>query len=267
VEGPALDRSDPNDVLLRFVDLSSVHIGRARQVTLAEGMRPVLSSTEDEPLIAAGRVDGQGVALLAFALGESDLPLQVAFPLLTSNLVDFLLPPTDGVLPPSVQLGEPLSVQVDPAIRRVSVIGTRTGDAPSSTEDGVELEVVGGRVTIPGQRFVGVLALYAVGEDDAAGGLLGQSAANLFDPGESAVAPGDPVRISDLGRGRPAAAGGDLTARNEWWWPLALAAFVLLLAEWILFHRPTRRAIARLRRRGPRLPAASAGRASERGAR
>ncbi|HEX9635765.1 MAG TPA: BatA and WFA domain-containing protein [Candidatus Limnocylindria bacterium] len=265
VEGPALDRTDPNDVLLRFVDLSSVHIGRAREVALAEGMRPVLSSIDGEPLLAAGRVDGQGVALLAFALGESDLPLQVAFPLLMSNLIDFLRPPTDGVLPPSVQLGEPLSVQLDPTIRRVSVINTRTGDAPSDTSGAVELDVVGGRVTIPGQRFVGVLALRVVGEGGPAGGILGQSAANLFDQGESNVAPGDPLRISDLGRVGPAAGGGDLTARNEWWWPLALAAFVLLLAEWILFHRPTRRAIGRLLRRGSRSPGASVGRPSQRG--
>jgi hypothetical protein len=266
IESPALDRTDPNDVLLRFVDLSSVHIGRARQVTLAQDMRPVLSSTHGDALLAAGRVERQGVALLSFALGESDLPLQVAFPLLMSNLIDFLLPPVDGVLPPSVQLGEPLSVQVDPAIGRVLVTGTRAGQVPSYTSDRVELEVVGGRVTIPGQRFVGILALQVAGEG-AEGEILGQSAANLFDPGESAVAPGDPLRIADLGRVAPSQGSADLSARNEWWWPLALAAFALLLAEWIIFHRPTRRAIGRLLARGPRLPRASVGRASERGAR
>jgi hypothetical protein len=110
--------------------------------------------------------------------------------------------------------------------------------------------VVGGRLTIPGQRLVGVLDLH-VGDDGngQAGALLGRSAANLFDPGESAVAPGDPLRIADLGRVGPAQAGGELSARNEWWWLLALAALLLLLAEWLLFHRPTRRAIRRLQRR------------------
>jgi Ca-activated chloride channel family protein len=268
VEGPALDRTDPNEELLRFVDLSSVHIGRAREVTLAEGMRPVVSSTGGEPLVAAGRVERQGVALLAFALGESDLPLQVAFPLLMSNLVDFLLPPSDGVLPPSVDLGEPIAIEVDPAISAVTLVDSTAAGQLGDTTATLELDVVGGHVTLPGARFVGVRELRAVSDDpQLADALLGTTAANLFDPGESRVAPGDPLRISDLGRVGPATGAGDLTARNEWWWPLALAAFVLLLAEWILFHRPTRRAVGRLLRRGMGTPGATAGRASERGAR
>jgi hypothetical protein len=207
------------------------------------------------------------VALLAFALGESDLPLQVAFPLLMSNLVDFLLPPSDGILPPSVALGEPIPVEVDPAITGVSFDATSTGST-GAPDAPLRLDVVGGHVTLPGARFVGVRELRAISDDpELDGALLGTTAANLFDPGESNVAPGDPLRISDLGRVGPATGGDDLTARNEWWWPLALAAFVLLLAEWILFHRPTRRAIGRLLRRGPGTPGPAVGRASERGAR
>jgi hypothetical protein len=262
ISGPALDRTDPSDPLLRFVDLSTLHVGRSARIALAEGMRAVVSSTAGDPLVAAGRVDGRGVALLSFALGESDLPLQVAFPLLVSNLTDFLLPPTDGVLPPSVQLGEPLSVQLDPAIRRVLVTATSMEDQPSDSGDGIELDVVGGRVTIPGQRLVGVLGLHVVGEGGPEGGVLGQSAANLFDPGESNVAPGDPLRIADMGRVGPAPGSGDLSARNEWWWPLALATLLLLLVEWLLFHRPTRRALARLLRRGRPAPGSRPRRAS-----
>jgi hypothetical protein len=33
--------------------------------------------------------------------------------------------------------------------------------------------------------------------------------------------------------------------RAEWWWPLALLALALLALEWLLFHRPTRRALRR----------------------
>jgi hypothetical protein len=268
VEGPALDRTDPNDELLRFVDLSSVHIGRAREVTLAEGMRPVVSSTGGEPLVAAGRVERQGVALLAFALGESDLALQVAFPLLMSNLVDFLLPPSDGVLPPSVDLGEPIAIEVDPAITAVALIDRASAEQSGDATAALELDVVGGHVTLPGARSVAVRELRAVSDDpELADALLGTTAANLFDPGESKVAPGDPLRISDLGRVGPATGAGDLTARNEWWWPLALLAFVLLLAEWILFHRPTRRAVGRLWRRGMGTPGSQVRRAPERGAR
>ena len=246
LDGPALDRPDPADPLLRFVDLSTLHIGRARAVTLAEGMRPVVESVGGDPLIAIGRVDGRGVGLLSFALGDSDLPLQVAFPLLMSNLVDALLPSTDGILPPSVELGQPIALTVDPAIRRVAAVGVGGGAR-------VELDVVGGRVTVPGPREIGLVDVQIVeGGTGQSGTSLGRTAANLFNPGESRVTPGDPARISDLGRVEPTQGDDGLSARSEWWWPLALAALVLLLVEWLLFHRPTRRVIARLlRRAGP----------------
>ena len=251
VDGPALDRTDPADPILRFIDLSTLHIGRARTVTLADGLRPVVSSVAGNALVAVGRVDGRGVALLSFALGDSDLPLQVAFPLLMSNLVDALLPSSDGILPPSVELGEPIAVTIDPAIRRVAAVTV-------ATKQRVELEVIGGRVTVPGARSVGLVDLQVVDDGTGkAGGSLGRTAANLFNPGESQVAPGDPTRISDLGSVGPPAGAGGLTARAEWWWPLALVALVLLGAEWILFHRPTRRTLTRLLRRAPRPASAS----------
>ncbi|MEX2135374.1 MAG: BatA and WFA domain-containing protein [Chloroflexota bacterium] len=250
LDGPALDRTDPADPLLRFVDLSTLHIGRARAVTLADGMRPVVESVRGEPLVAIGRVNGLGVGLLSFALGDSDLPLQVAFPLLMSNLVDALLPSTDGILPPSVELGQPIAVSIDPAIRRVAAVTVASGEQ-------LELEVVGGRVTVPGPRVTGLVDLQVVDDGSGTGGVsLGRTAANLFNPGESRVTPGDPARIRDLGQVGPSPGDDGLTARSEWWWPLALAGLVLLLVEWLLFHRPTRRAVARILRRG-RPPAAA----------
>ena len=244
LNGPILERTNPAEPLLRFVDLSTLHIGRAWAVTLADGMRAAVSTPAGSPLVAVGRVDGRGVALLSFALGDSDLPLQVAFPLLMSNVVDALLPSVDGVLPPSVELGEPIAVAVDPAIRRVAAITAGSGEQ-------VELDVIGGRVTVPGPRVVGLLDLQVVDDGTGhAGGSLGETAANLFNPGESRVTPGDPARIADLGSVAPSPGVGGLSARSEWWWPLALAGLLLLLVEWILFHRPTRKVLARLLRRG-----------------
>jgi hypothetical protein len=181
------------------------------------------------------------VAVLSFALGDSDLPLQVAFPLLMSNLADALIPPSEGILPPSSALGEPIVVQVDPALESLSLVEVATG-----AQTGVP--VIGGTVTIPGARQVGIRELWASGE--AGEERLGRTAANLFDAGESRVAPGNPLRIADMGRVGPPVASDSLATRAEWWFPLALAALLLLLVEWILFHRPTRRALVRLLRRG-----------------
>jgi hypothetical protein len=236
IDGPLIDRTNPAEPLLRFVDLAGVHVGRARAVDLAGGMRSVVATTGGKPLVAAGRVNGQPSGLITFALGDSDLPLQVAFPLLMSNFADFLLPPGDGVLPPSTALGQPVSLALDPAMSSVTVVDGGT----SST-----VPLVGGRGTLPGATSVGIRELR-----DPAGAVLGRSAANLFDPDESRIAPGDPTRLVDLGAARQGAQNAE-QVRAEWWWPLAAAALFLLLVEWLVFHRPTRRSIQRLLRQRP----------------
>jgi Ca-activated chloride channel family protein len=237
IDGPLIDRTAPNEPLLRFVDLSTVHIGRARSVTLADGMRAVVSTTGHKPLIAAGRIDGQPAGLLTFALRDSDLPLQVAFPLLMSNLADFLLPPGDGVLPPSANLGEPIQLALDPSLSSVNVV-----EGGSTTN----VSLVAGRGVIPGATSVGIRELR-----DPSGATIGRTAANLFDPAESKIAPGDPTRIQEMGRGPSGSRASTIPTRAEWWWPLAAAALALLSIEWLLFHRPTRRTLSRLLRRSP----------------
>ena len=246
-ESPVIDRGDPDDPLLRFVDLSTVHLGRARAIELADGVRPVVASTRGTPLVAVGERNGTRLGLIGFDLGESDLPLQVAFPLLTSNLVDFLLPAAEGVLPSSMPLGASLAVSVDPAIERVALT-TTSGDRSTTAE----LPVVGGRVTLPGADAVGLRELRVAGEGgDAPGTVLGATAINLFSADESDVTPGDPERLIEMGRVSSDGAGSEQPTRAEWWWPLALLGLVLLAVEWILFHRPTRRSVRRALGRRP----------------
>ena len=244
IESPVIDRPDPDDPILRFVDLSSVHIGRARSIELADGMEAVVVTPAGAPLVAAGEVDGERTALVGFDLDESDLPLQVAFPLLVSNLIDSLLPIGEGILPSSMRLGEPIRVRVDPRIDRVVV---RDDDGTSS-----EVPVIGGELTLPGAERVGLRELTAMSENAALDGqVLGTTAVNLFSADESDVTPGDPTRIVDMGRVPDDAGPGGQPARAEWWWPLALAALALLALEWVLFHRPTRRALGRAFGRRP----------------
>jgi hypothetical protein len=248
VDGPVIDRTDPDEPLLRFVDLSTVHIGRAREIALADGMRAVVDTARGAPLVAVGERDGRRLAVIGFALEESDLPLQVAFPLLMSNVVDFLLPAAEGVLPSSLPLGESVSASIDPRIERVSVV-TTSADGGS---DAVEVSVAGGSLTLPGAHEVGVREVRAVSDDPELGGtLLGLSAVNLFSADESDVDPGDPERIVEMGRVSDTDDGPGQPARSEWWWPLALLALFLLAAEWLLFHRPTRRTMARAFGRRP----------------
>jgi hypothetical protein len=247
IEGPILDRTDPDEPLLRFVDLASVHVGRARDVELAAGMRAAVTTTAGAPLVAVGEVERQRIGLLAFALAESDLPLQVAFPLLMSNMVESLLPAGEGILPSSTALGETLTFDVDPRIERVRV---SSGAGAGATEQ--ELPVVGGRLTLPGAENVGVREVTGMSDVPELDGLsLGRTAVNLFSADESDVDPGDPQALVDMGRVTASGETATQPTRAEWWWPLALLALVLLALEWLLFHRPTRRSIGRLFGRRP----------------
>jgi hypothetical protein len=145
-----------------------------------------------------------------------------------------------------VPLGTSLTVAVDPAIQQVRIT-TRLGEDVETAE----ASVVGGRLTLPGAERIGIREVRRVGADGHDGELLGSTAVNLFSPNESNLAPGDPTRLVDMGR-VPADAGTDgQPTRAEWWWPLALAALALLAVEWIVFHRPTRRGLARAFGRRP----------------
>jgi hypothetical protein len=252
IDAPVIDRPDPNEPILRFVDLSAVHIGRARVLEPADDVRAVVATGRGTPLVAIGQDGTRRFGYLGFDLGETDLPLQVAFPLLVSNLVDYLLPVDDGLLPSSMRLGQSTSVAVDPGIERALVLTEGAADLPGASSTSNEIRVSGGQLAIPGAQSVGLREIRVTSEDPALDGtVLGRTAVNLFDPDESDVSPGDPMRIVDMGRVPEGGTDSTQPTRAEWWWPLVLAALALLLVEWVLFHRPTRRTVARAFGRRP----------------
>jgi hypothetical protein len=104
-----LDQAEP---VLRYVDLSTTHIADAKELVLPDWARPIIRGPGDAPLLYAGARAGIRTAVLAFDPRRSDLPLQVGFPILLSNLVGELLggsaAPAGAVSPGSpVQLAIP----------------------------------------------------------------------------------------------------------------------------------------------------------------
>ena len=89
-------RSTPDEPVLRFVDLSTTHIAEASQLTTPDWARTIIPGPRGAPLLYAGTRDGLPAAVLAFEPRRSDLPLQVAFPILLANLTGELLGSTDG---------------------------------------------------------------------------------------------------------------------------------------------------------------------------
>jgi von Willebrand factor type A domain/Aerotolerance regulator N-terminal len=283
--GPAIGSLDPAEPILRYVDLSTTHIASAARLTLPDWARSVIPGSAGAPLLYAGSRAGLPTAVLAFEPRDSDLPLQVAFPVLLANLTGELLGGSDAPAE-AVAPGSPVNLAIPSGSSGLAVTrpdGTvvelvpGTPEAATVTFSATELpgiyEVVahGAPATSPAPGSTGsapTAASSAIGSPPASSAtssdptLPVRFAVDLFDVDESTIAPGSAAAIEAVGT--PSAgpgAGGDAgsrpPARDELWVPLVVLVLIGLSVEWAIYHRD---ALIRIRRRiAARLP----GRAAE----
>jgi hypothetical protein len=250
VATPAVGTPSPDEPLLRDVDLSRFHVGRAQRLTTPPWARVVLPGSADTPLIYSGSRDGQPTTVFAFALEDSDLPLQVAWPILLGNVTADLLgrdAPTATPLRPGAVVELPLpqgitGVRVtlpDGSVREA--VPSASGSSVATFVDTWQLGVYrADPITADGSAPVAPSTWFAV---------------DLFEPGEASILPSDGSALAALG-GSPGTTATAGTARDEWWVPLVLLLLVVLAAEWLLYERDGARRIAqgvrsRLRRAAP----------------
>jgi Ca-activated chloride channel family protein len=172
---------------------------------------------------------------LAFDLHRSDLPLQVAFPLLLANLTGWLAPGSGSDLPTQVSPGAAVTLSLPPEAEAATVTrpdGTTARLLPES-----------GRVVFADTSQLGVYQVTwgGAGQNQESGTAPASFAVNLFSPQESDVRPAETLPL--LGMGEEEGALRPQQARREWWRPLALVALLLLTAEWLVYQRA---ALARL---------------------
>jgi Ca-activated chloride channel homolog len=126
-------------------------------------------------LLFLGQVEGRRAAVIAFDLRRSDLPLQVAFPLLMANLTGWLTPGRSSGLPDQVLPGAAVSLTLPPDVTSVAVSkpdGSRT-----------QIQTENGRVVFADTGMLGVYQI-AWGEDSRV-----NFAVNLFNPDQSDIKP------------------------------------------------------------------------------
>ncbi|HSJ58562.1 MAG TPA: VWA domain-containing protein [Anaerolineae bacterium] len=241
VEQPRPRPADAGDPLLAHVDLDpeAISVLNAARIALPAWARPVIvgdpiddaGDAGSVPLLFAGEVDARRVAVLAFDLHRSDLPLQVAFPLLLSNLTSWLAPGPGGGLPDQTVPGAPVAIPVPPEAGSVSV----------TRPDGSTARLIpeGRRALFADTSQLGV---YQVAWQVPEGDPLPNAAfvANLFAPQESDLSAA-PVPVLTEETSAASSAG---TAQREWWRPLAWIAIALLLIEWLVYYRATLSRIA-----------------------
>ncbi len=138
LKDPGIGSLDPDEPVLRYVDLSTTHIAEAVKLAAPTWARTIVPGPRGAPLLYAGTRDGINSAVLAFEPRRSDLPLQVAFPILLANLTGELLGSSTG---PSeaVDPGTPVELHIPAGAVGLTVIGpdgATTRMAPSSTAEG-----------------------------------------------------------------------------------------------------------------------------------
>jgi Ca-activated chloride channel homolog len=260
-----------DEPLLRGVDLTRLHIlenndrFRTQEMALPEWARAIIPGG-DGPLLYSGLRDGLPTAVFAFDIHNSDLPLQIAWPILISNLAGELLGGNAAARDPLAP-ASPIEIPLP-----VGAVGVRVTLPDGSVEELAPGATGAASVTFVGTRQLGIYRAEPIADPDASpspslpptptsgptptsspAGSPGASptpnlvdatpdgpllfAVDLFAPDESNIRPGDGARLSALGAGKGSEPPEQGTARDELWPLVAMLALAFLLIEWLVYER------------------------------
>jgi len=224
---PQVGQVAVNDPLMRFVDLSQTHLASAQRIFTPTWARVLASTAGGDPLIIAGETDGRRVAAVAFDLHKSDLPLQIAFPILVANLVEWLQPRTSVEAPPQLGAGDAITIRPLPETDEIRVTppnqeGRHTSLQPSS------------QVSFARTEALGVYTVQQMSKGRALGDAE-QFAVNLFSRDESNIAPRADVGFTGS---QPTPDASAAKRPLEIWPWVLLASLLLLTVEWWYYNRP-----------------------------
>ena len=258
-----------DEPILRGVDLTRLHIARTQQMELPDWARPVIPGP-DGPLLYAGLRDGLPTVVFAFDIRQSDLPLQVAWPIMISNLSGELLGLTSRTLDPLAP-STPVEIPVAPDSQGVRVT------LPDGSVEVVPPAATGASaVTFVSTHQLGVYRAEVMpapipsgspdptasptpspsaGQTPTAAGAADETllfAVDLFSAEESNIRPGDGARIASLGSDTPSDPATAGVARDEFWPLLVALTLVFLVAEWLVYERDGARRLLQGVRQGVR---------------
>lgn len=218
----AVDSADP---LLRNAALDEVFIFDSVDISLPGWANTALAGDladgSSVPLLIYGEQGGRRTAVLAFDLSHSDFPLNIAFPITLANTINWLVPPGEGSVAAALRPGETLAFDLPAGVT----------EAVFSLPDGKRsaVQAVDGRAVFTATNQQGI---YEVQWKDE---LPIPFAVNLFSPLESNVTPSD--NLPGVETRTSQASSGAEAGQREWWRWFALAALLLLAAEWLVYQR------------------------------
>jgi hypothetical protein len=117
------DRSDP---LLSNLDLSDLIIESASMVATDIALKPLIESRQSG-LMYSYQEKGLRAVFLGFDVTKSDLPMKIAFPVLMSNIFQWLKPGKLSFSSRQIRAGEPYAIQFDHETEKL-LISTPSGN-------------------------------------------------------------------------------------------------------------------------------------------
>ncbi len=218
--------------LLEFISLADVNILDGVEIPLPEYAEPIIISASEgtqkgHPLLFVSESGGRRLVVQAFSLQHSDLPLQVAFPLLIANLIQWLAPDHLYSIPAQSDPGSAVSINLPLSISDPGAQQEVTVTRPDGQK--IEQQAQDGRVIFSDTSQTGVYSL------ETNGSTAKKFAVNLFSAQESEIKPISLVLTSSVES--QGINGSPHNNRQEWWRLFASIALALLVLEWFVFHR------------------------------
>ncbi len=218
--------SDAGDPLLTNVSLQDVHVAKSQDMGPSTFGRTLITSVQTPLVLVRDQPFRQ--VLVGFDIHDSDFPLRIGFPVLMQNLSEWMLPAS--VPSRSFHPDEPVTIVPENGATTVGVI----------RPDGSRRQLATGAIaTFADTDLVGI---YTVEQTvPASPGLSTRKtdrswfAVNLFSDATSQLTPVDRLALPPA----RALTAGQTEHRGflqVWPW-IALLALVLVLGEWLAFHR------------------------------
>lgn len=207
------------------LDWTPVYIAKANQTNLPLWAIPLVQSPGGT-LVFAGENQSRRIAGLTFNLQDSDLPLRIAFPVLFSNLLNYLAP--GRIFDPKIALtpGDSITLHPQPDVAQVVIV------LPDGSAQSLGRDLLGSGITFNQTQQLGfyTVNLLREGQQTAQADAF---AVNPFLPEESAIAP---AQMLTIGQSSIAAVQEPTYGQREFWGALTAVALALLTLEWWYAH-------------------------------
>ncbi|MFT5241315.1 MAG: Ca-activated chloride channel family protein [Candidatus Promineifilaceae bacterium] len=219
VKGPRIVDWDTGHPLARFLDFSNLILSDTASMALPASGEAILRA-EQTPLIGLMSHPYGEICVVGFNPLKSNWPLLVSFPLFLNNAFEYFDDLRERKITVNTQTGRPLAVAWQGKRPEVTMPdGRRT-----------VMEGESGHYRFTETKQCGI---YSISSPDPGREPMAV-AVNLFDRNESSLKVAENLSI---GRENAATFEARRDVRREYWRPAAIVLLILLLVEWVLYHR------------------------------